>query len=92
LDGAGINIHAVRPDIRLGDRGVPVNNELLEGVLTKKEIIANPKKIRLALVSKANPWPNACMDEIEVATAERGYKAFEELAMVVGEGLCKVVS
>ena len=62
-----------------------MNNKLLEGFLTKKEIIANPKKIRLALVLKPNPWPNACMDEIEVATAERRYKAFEELAMVIGE-------
>ena len=68
-----------------------MNNELLEGFFTKKEIIPNPKKIRLALISKTNPWPNACMNEIEVATAERGYKAFEELAMVVGEGLFKGV-
>jgi hypothetical protein len=92
LDGTSINIRAVRPDIRLGDRGVPVNNELLEGFLTKKEIIANPKKIRLALVSKANPWPNTRMDEIEVATAERGRKCCEELAMIVGERLCEGVS
>ena len=89
MNGAGINVYAVRPDIRLGDRGVPVNNKLLEGFLTKKEIIANPKKIRLALVLKANPWPNACMDEIEVATTERRYKAFEKLAMVIGERPCK---
>ena len=89
MNGAGINVYAIRPDIRLGDRRVPVNDKLLEGFLAKKEIIANPKKIRLALVLKVHPWPYACMDEIEIAATERRYKAFEKLAMVIGERLCK---
>ena len=42
---------------------MPVNNEFFEGFFMKKEIIANPKKIRLALIPEANSWPYACMDE-----------------------------
>ena len=69
-----------------------MDNELLEGLFPKKEIIANPEKICLALISKANSWPDARMDEKEVAAAKRGLKCSKEFAMVVGERLCKGVS
>ena len=43
--GAGIDIHAVGADIGFANRGMAMNDELAEIVLTVEEFVANPQQV-----------------------------------------------
>lgn len=82
--GTGIDIDPVEPDVRLEHRRVAVDNDLLELLVPKQEVVANPEKVIFRLLLNRNERTQACVDEKKISTDERKLESLEELAVRFG--------
>jgi len=87
--GSGVDIDAVRSDIRFLGRGVAMHDDFAEILFMQKKSISNPEEVRLLLLPQWNFGADTRMAEEEVATGVRQCQTCKEAAMLVGQRLAE---